>query len=92
MGNKKRYCSDGAQVGGFPKIVILSLSMLALLVIIFSAIRIKADRVRKNEDKAADEKQFMSDAMLSILPPGISKVSRIFVIPGGGPGLNSDAG
>lgn len=79
-------------MGGVPKIVILAVASLCLVLIVIFAIRIKSDRVKKQSLMESEHQQYMSDAMLGLLPTDISRVTKVFVIPGGGPGLQSDGG
>jgi len=91
MGNKRRH-GDGALMGGVPKIVILLAATFFLILIVIFAIHLKGNRTRNQELLESERKQFMADAMLGLLPVGISRVSTVFVIPGGGPGLEADEG
>ena len=88
---KKRY-ADGALMGGVPKIVILAGATVCLLLLVVLAVRLKADRTQKYNEIQKDREQYMADAMLNLLPRDITKTTRVFVIPGGGPGLESDEG
>lgn len=79
-------------MGGVPKIVVLASATVCLLLLVVLAVRLKADRTQKFNEIRRDKEQFMADAMLNLLPNGITKTTRVFVIPGGGPGLESDEG
>lgn len=88
---KKRY-ADGALMGGGPKVIIVVGATLVLLALVIFAINMKATRVKKQDHAFAERQQYLSDAMLGLLPPNISRVTRVFVIPGGGPGREDDEG
>ena len=79
-------------MGGVPKIVILAGATVCLLLLVVLAVRLKADRTQKYNEIQKDREQYMADAMLNLLPRDITKTTRVFVIPGGGPGLESDEG